>query len=124
MRLSIASKVSGDKIADARYKPFVTVSLGEAKDFTKLKTVNFDVYSVESQVNMTVRFVSGSGSVQVKTYILQAGKNTISVPVSDITYKNLNAIDAVTLEFKNGESNDVKRVVYIDNMYGVPNKEN
>lgn len=121
--VTVGSVITGDFLTDLAYKPTVRIGLNGEKDFGGYRSVQFEVYSVIDKVSVSVRLASGASSTVVKEIVLAKGKNTIEIPIADVRFDKLAQVDAIVLEFANGESEEVKYEIYIDNMYAVANKE-
>ena len=87
--IKVNGKVTGVELVDAAYVPtfnMETSLLEKVSNLAEIETMNMDIYNPCEQFKFTLKIYSQDAFVTVGEYIVDSGKNTISVSISDVEF--------------------------------------
>lgn len=121
VHVQVVGKVTGDMLVDASYAPtfaIKTSALKEIKDLTEVKLINLDVYNPGEDFKFTVKIYAGNNYVNVGSFTIANGKNTITLSVNNQNFTALAQADRIVFEFANSSDGKTPNAYefYIDNM--------
>ena len=119
--VQLVGKVTGDMLVDAGYVPALTLNtsaLEGIQDLTDVKLINLDVYNPGEAFKFTVKICAGSNYVNAGSFTIENGKNTITIPVSSLSFSAMAQADRIVFEFANTSDGETANAYefYFDNM--------
>lgn len=104
MLLEVNGVLTGNELDDAVFTPTVSIDTNDfayIDSFDELSAIQFDIYNEGEECQTVLKFYSGSTNVDVGTYTLNKGKNTVTVSMSNISFSKLAETDRIVLSFEN-----------------------
>ncbi len=122
LHLNITGKVTGNKFADASYRPSASVMtslFGDTK-LTELTAITMDVYNPGELFKTEIRLYSGESYMSFGEYQIQPGMQTVTLEIAEGGFAQMDTADRLAFEFANTDDNDnvLAYEFYVDNMNG------
>ena len=102
--MKVAGKITGVELVDAAYVPNMTIetSIFESiSNLTEVDNLNMDIYNPGEAFKFQVKIYSKDAFVTLGEYSVDAGKNTISLPIAETEFSAMKEADKVVFEFEN-----------------------
>ncbi len=119
--MNVNGLITGDELDDSLYTPVVEISTSMFEGIENLAEVSevaLDIYNPGESFTFNASIYSGSTYVQMGTYSIANGKNTISLNIKDADFDAMDKADKITFIFENTSdgvtANSYK--FYIDNI--------
>lgn len=119
--ITVNGKVTGVELVDAAYVPNMTIetSIFESiSNLTEVENLNMDIYNPGEAFKFQVKIYSKDAFVTLGEYNVDAGKNTISLPIAETEFSAMKEADKIVFEFENSTDGATANQYefYLDNM--------
>ena len=119
--LDVNGVITGDTLEDSLHVPKVTLCTKMFEGIEKLTEVSkieMDIYNPGSAFSFKVFIYSGATYVQMGTFDIASGKNTISLDIANAHFADMAQADRITFEFVNTEDGVTANTYkfYLDNI--------
>lgn len=121
VHFNVNGVLTGDELEDAVFVPSVSLatSLFGGTKLSELSLVEMDVYNPGATFSFRLKVYSGASYVDVGSYDVNTGKNTITVKLTDDQRDSIANADKVVMEFVNAKDNKaLSYEFYLDNLIG------
>lgn len=118
----VNGKVTGDALTDAAYVPSVsldTKALSGISSLAEVMLLKMDLFNPTDTVfKVNIKIYSGTSFASAGQYSVDAGKNTFSISIQDISFAAMDQADRIVFEFENSTDGVTANVYdfYLDNM--------
>ena len=119
--MNVKGVITGNALDDYTYTPKVDLNIDMLEGIDNLSEVSeleFDVYNPGDKFSFTVYIHSESNYVQMGTFEITRGKNTVSLNIAGTNFNEMAQADRIVLGFENTTDGETANTYnfYIDNI--------